>query len=94
MVIADCGPRLVRITRTIAEARMAEVVGNPVRDVFRRADRQELQSLARFSGARPMRILVLGGSLGAAPLNELLPATTARLVSQGYGDTISVGTRW
>ena len=42
-----------------AEARMAEVVGNPVRNVFRRADRHELQSLARFSGARPMRILVL-----------------------------------
>jgi UDP-N-acetylglucosamine--N-acetylmuramyl-(pentapeptide) pyrophosphoryl-undecaprenol N-acetylglucosamine transferase len=73
-----------------AEARMAEVVGNPVRNVFRRADRQELQTLARFSGARPMRILVLGGSLGSAPLNELLPATTARLVSKGYGDTISV----
>ena len=30
---------------------MAEVVGNPVRDVFRRADRQELQTLASFQGA-------------------------------------------
>ena len=73
-----------------AEARTAEVVGNPVRDVFRRVDRQELQTLASFSAARPMRILILGGSLGSAPLNELLPATASVLASKGYCDKISV----
>ena len=73
-----------------ARARMAEVVGNPVRDILHRVDRQDLQTLARFSASRPMRILVLGGSLGSVPLNELLPATAAVLVSKGYGDTISV----
>jgi UDP-N-acetylglucosamine--N-acetylmuramyl-(pentapeptide) pyrophosphoryl-undecaprenol N-acetylglucosamine transferase len=61
-----------------------------VRDVFRRVDRQELQTLASFSAARPMRILVLGGSLGSAPVNELLPATAAVLASRGYGGAISV----
>ena len=75
------------ITGPFAEARMTEVVGT--RCVTSSVVLiMELQSLACFSGARPMRTWS-SEVVGAAPLNELLP-TTARLVSKGYGDTISV----
>lgn len=53
------------------------VVGNPVRS--------ELAALAapeeRLAGreAQPLRLLVLGGSLGARAMNELLPQALARL---------------
>lgn len=52
----------------------AVMVGNPVRSVFTRqaapADRY-----ARRKG--PLQILVLGGSLGAAPLNTIIPSALA-----------------
>ena len=35
-------------------------------------------------------MLILGGSLGAAPLNELLPKVVGRIVEQGAGDVISI----
>lgn len=48
--------------------------GNPVRT--------EITAIAaehrrHFDGGRPLRLLVLGGSLGAAAINELVPATLA-----------------
>lgn len=54
-------------------------VGNPVRD--------EIATLAQPSaryGARrgPLRVLVMGGSLGAVALNELVPAAFAELPSE------------
>ncbi|MFN2409593.1 MAG: undecaprenyldiphospho-muramoylpentapeptide beta-N-acetylglucosaminyltransferase [Halomonas sp.] len=59
----------------------AEVIGNPVRD-----DIAALGDHPRDSAtmaARPLRLLVVGGSLGAVALNERLPAAIARLaVSQ------------
>ena len=73
-----------------AKDRTAEVVGNPVRDVLQRTDRSELETFACFSRERPLRILVLGGSLGSAPLNDLLPSTMAHLVAEGHGDSISL----
>jgi UDP-N-acetylglucosamine--N-acetylmuramyl-(pentapeptide) pyrophosphoryl-undecaprenol N-acetylglucosamine transferase len=51
----------------------ARYIGNPVR--------AELAALAlpAYDGGRPLRVLVLGGSLGAGVLNDTLPATAARL---------------
>ena len=56
--------------------RRAVVTGNPVRD--------EIESLPgpdeRFAGrSGPLRVLVVGGSLGARVLNETLPKALARL---------------
>jgi len=62
------------------------VTGNPVR-------RQLL--LARTAGAydyvgqRPLRLLVLGGSLGARPINEVIPAVVHNLV-QARGAVLEV----
>lgn len=48
--------------------------GNPVRaEITAMAGEQRHY----FDGSRPLRLLVLGGSLGAAAINELVPATLA-----------------
>ena len=54
----------------------ALMVGNPVR-----ASLLEVEPAARRYAAREgaLRVLVLGGSLGAAPLNALVPEAVARL---------------
>ncbi len=61
---------------TFAEKVRAEVTGNPVR-----ADIAALPSPAeRFADRQgPLRLLVIGGSLGALALNETVPAAIARL---------------
>ena len=47
--------------------------GNPVReDIF-------ATPALSWDGSRPLRLLVLGGSLGAMPLNKLLPAALAKI---------------
>lgn len=56
------------------------VVGNPVR--------RELLDIAAaskydFAGQRPLRLLVLGGSLGARPINKLIPLVIRQLVRSG-----------
>lgn len=59
--------------------RVTEVVGNPVRaDILRHADDMPLP------GAHdgPLRLLVIGGSLGALALNECVPAAMARLAPE------------
>lgn len=68
----------------------ASVVGNPVRAQLRPVDRSELGQLAAFSESRPLRVLMLGGSLGAAPLNALLPAACDVLCEHGFGDRVSI----
>jgi UDP-N-acetylglucosamine--N-acetylmuramyl-(pentapeptide) pyrophosphoryl-undecaprenol N-acetylglucosamine transferase len=57
-------------------ARRVEWVGNPLRDSV-----CELPApLLRFAGrSGPLRVLVVGGSLGAQALNERVPAAVARL---------------
>jgi len=61
------------------QARNAYVTGNPVR--------AEIEALAppaeRFAGrSGPLRLLVVGGSLGASVLNETLPAAIALMGEQ------------
>lgn len=67
-------PRASAVAAGFAEAFRpgieARVVGNPVRaELVARA----AVSPWRFDGDRPLRLLVLGGSLGAGPLNRLMP---------------------
>ena len=72
---------LARIARRVLEAfpqtfAGAETVGNPVRPGF-----AELADPAQRIGARgtPAHVLVIGGSLGAKALNEMVPAALARI---------------
>lgn len=58
-------------------AKRAKVVGNPVRNSI-----YQLPPVAQRYAERaqqPLHLLVLGGSLGAKAINELLPASIARL---------------
>ena len=55
-------------------SRKTEWVGNPVRDPFMRVASPELRFVGR-SG--PLALLVVGGSLGAAGLNERVPKALA-----------------
>ena len=59
-----------------AHAKRVEWVGNPLRDSVCALPAPR----ARFKGrSGPLRLLVVGGSLGAQGLNELVPASLARL---------------
>ena len=59
-----------------AHAQRSEWVGNPLRDDIARIPPPEL----RFAGRTgPLRLLVVGGSLGARALNDCVPAALARL---------------
>lgn len=59
-----------------AQHRVARVTGNPVR-----ADIEAIAAPAeRFAGRQgPLNVLVVGGSLGARALNELIPQALARI---------------
>ncbi len=62
----------------LTERGKATYLGNPVRsDLVSVAEEQPWQ----WSGERPLRVLVLGGSLGARPLNEGVP-----LVAASFGE--------
>jgi UDP-N-acetylglucosamine--N-acetylmuramyl-(pentapeptide) pyrophosphoryl-undecaprenol N-acetylglucosamine transferase len=55
------------------------VMGNPVRrELLAARGRQQYD----FAGQRALRLLVLGGSLGARPINEVLPDAIALLVRE------------
>ena len=73
-----------------AADRKAEVVGNPVRQTLTPVDRGELNQLSAFSPVRPLRVLLLGGSLGASPLNALMPPMAKLLMDQGLGQSLSL----
>lgn len=49
--------------------RNAHVTGNPVRAIVTQGDREEALRITGFSGKRPV-LLVMGGSQGAASINE------------------------
>ncbi|MBX3637027.1 MAG: undecaprenyldiphospho-muramoylpentapeptide beta-N-acetylglucosaminyltransferase [Rubrivivax sp.] len=62
-----------------AKVRNAIVTGNPVRDEIAALPSPQ----ARFAGrSGPLRLLVVGGSLGAKVLNDTLPAALALLPAQ------------
>jgi UDP-N-acetylglucosamine--N-acetylmuramyl-(pentapeptide) pyrophosphoryl-undecaprenol N-acetylglucosamine transferase len=62
----------------VGKVKQGVVTGNPVRAEIENLPRPE----QRFEGrSGPLRILVVGGSLGAKVLNETLPAAVSLLVS-------------
>ena len=60
-----------------------EVLGNPVR-----ADLVQTAASLQYSydGSRPLRLLILGGSLGARPINELMPGVARRWLRGPEGE--------
>ena len=63
------------------------VLGNPVRAEF---IAQAANAPWHFSGDRPLRLLVVGGSLGAKPLNELVPEAVRTVIDSGVAPGIEV----
>lgn len=53
------------------------VLGNPVRKELLTAGQAKVWD---YDGSRPLRLLVVGGSLGAKPINDLLPGVIRKLV--------------
>ena len=62
------------------------VLGNPVRRELIEAG---AKSHYDYAGQRPLRLLVLGGSLGARPINEVMPGALRKL-EQGGGTQLEV----
>lgn len=57
-------------------------VGNPVRPEIVALHRLDAVSVAAFTSQRPLRLLVVGGSLGSSPLNTALPAALKGLAPE------------
>lgn len=72
------------------QKRAAQIVGNPVRAEIAAVyfEGEDLHDC--FDASRPLRLLVLGGSLGAAPLNKAVPEALAALVAAGDGSRLMV----
>ncbi len=56
------------------------VAGNPIRSELLAAGEKAGYD---YDGKRPLRLLILGGSLGARPINEVMPATLKGLGEAG-----------
>lgn len=54
----------------------SRVVGNPVRDEFLQLAQQPTKC---YQAGRPLKILIVGGSLGAKALNQVVPNALAKL---------------
>ena len=54
-------------------------VGNPIRAEIKQLHSQEKE---KFSAANPLRLLIIGGSLGALVLNEIVPQSIANLYTK------------
>lgn len=64
-----------------------EVLGNPVRaDLIAAASSAEYD----YDGERPLRLLVLGGSLGSKPINDAMPGVVRRMLRGRHVDPIEV----
>jgi len=64
-----------------------EVMGNPVRaGLIESAESLEYD----YDGERPLRLLVLGGSLGSRPINEVMPGVVRRLLRGRHQDPTEV----
>ncbi len=77
-LLAKIATRITTGTNAGASRLSGVAVGNPVRREF-----FEVPSLGGREVPRRMRVLVVGGSQGAAILNRLLPAALARVAASG-----------
>jgi UDP-N-acetylglucosamine--N-acetylmuramyl-(pentapeptide) pyrophosphoryl-undecaprenol N-acetylglucosamine transferase len=64
-----------------------ETVGNPVRAEL---IRESSKSSYDYDGVRALRLLIIGGSQGAKPINDVIPATLSDLRSRGLAEDILV----
>lgn len=69
------------------DRRNARAVGNPVRTALLE---QAQSSPWDYRGNRPLRLLVLGGSLGALAINRIVPPTLRQLRETGHATAIEV----
>lgn len=80
---------LARLARVVLQAfptvfRNAVTTGNPVRQSICDIEAPEIRLRDRVTeaaSAEPLRILVIGGSLGAVKLNEIIPQAVSRIDS-------------
>jgi len=69
----------------------AEVVGNPLRaSIGDQVDRQEAQNNTVECIKTSRNILVVGGSLGAQILNQIVPLSFAQLVKESSDDAVNL----
>lgn len=59
-----------------------EWTGNPLREGFSDSEAPAMRYGARAARGGPLRVLVVGGSLGAAALNEIVPKALAQLAPE------------
>lgn len=67
---------LTGFSSVFANDTSSERVGNPVRSEL---VQQGAQASYTYTGQRPLHLLVLGGSLGAKPINDILPGVIRQL---------------
>lgn len=58
---------------------LAQIVGNPVREQIKNLAPVQERYAARAQQNAPLQLLIVGGSLGAKAINELLPAALGEL---------------
>jgi UDP-N-acetylglucosamine--N-acetylmuramyl-(pentapeptide) pyrophosphoryl-undecaprenol N-acetylglucosamine transferase len=79
-MLAPMAKRIVAgFPRAFGEDVPVTVTGNPVRRALVEAG---AASHYDFNGQRPLRLLVLGGSLGAQPINNMVPDAVRKLVQE------------
>ena len=69
------------------DAMQPRVLGNPVRESLVEAAREHHWD---YHGQRPLHLLVLGGSLGAQPINQLLPEVVRQLSQRAGAGAVEV----
>jgi UDP-N-acetylglucosamine--N-acetylmuramyl-(pentapeptide) pyrophosphoryl-undecaprenol N-acetylglucosamine transferase len=62
-----------------SDAGVAQVVGNPVREQIKNISAVQGRYAERLQQKLPLQLLVVGGSLGAKAINELIPLALAEL---------------
>lgn len=70
---------LAAFPHAFGEAGCEQVVGNPVREQIKNLEAVQSRYAERTQQKLPLQLLVIGGSLGAKAINELIPQALAEL---------------